>query len=108
MTGTEYLYEAVDKHGLLPASSPAGQRLAGLFSLPGNLLWVSTLAAKPSRLTTNRHGTFHHETLESWLRIGMAYGAVQGVLAEDIDSANPIAADRAAIDRLDHLALSDW
>ena len=38
----------------------------------------------------------------------MAYGAVQGALAEDIDSANPIAADRAAIDRLDHLALSDW
>ena len=33
---------------------------------------------------------------------------MQGVLAEDIDSANPIAADRITIDRLDHLALCDW
>ena len=50
----------------------------------------------------------HHETPEGWLRIGMAHGAVQGVLAEDIDSANPIAADRATTARLDYLALGDW
>ncbi|WP_018227598.1 metallophosphoesterase family protein [Methyloversatilis universalis] len=41
-------------------------------------------------------------------RIGLAHGAVQGVLAEGIDSANPIAADRAAQARLDYLALGDW
>lgn len=41
-------------------------------------------------------------------RIGLAHGSVQGVLAEDIDSANPIAADRAAHARLDYLALGDW
>ena len=50
----------------------------------------------------------HRETPEGWLRIGMAHGAVQGVLAEDIDSANPIAADRATTARLDYLALGDW
>lgn len=47
-------------------------------------------------------------TAPGWLRIGVAHGAVQGVLAEDIDSANPIAPDRAARARLDYLALGDW
>jgi hypothetical protein len=41
-------------------------------------------------------------------RIGLAHGAVQGILAADIDSANPIAQDRAASARLDYLALGDW
>lgn len=41
-------------------------------------------------------------------RIGLAHGSLQGVLAEDIDSANPIAAGRAAQARLDYLALGDW
>ena len=47
-------------------------------------------------------------TPPGWLRIGVAHGAVQGVLAQDIDSANPIAADRAERARLDYLALGDW
>jgi DNA repair exonuclease SbcCD nuclease subunit len=47
-------------------------------------------------------------TPPGWLRIGVAHGAVQGVLAEDIDSANPIAPDRAERARLDYLALGDW
>jgi DNA repair exonuclease SbcCD nuclease subunit len=42
------------------------------------------------------------------LRIGLAHGSVQGILAEDIDSANPIAPDRPATARLDYLALGDW
>ena len=42
------------------------------------------------------------------LRIGLAHGSVQGILAEDIDSTNPIAQDRAARARLDYLALGDW
>jgi DNA repair exonuclease SbcCD nuclease subunit len=47
-------------------------------------------------------------TPEGWLRIGVAHGAVQGLLAEDIANANPIAPDRAARARLDYLALGDW
>ena len=42
------------------------------------------------------------------LRIGLAHGSVQGILAEDIDSANPIAIDRPDCARLDYLALGDW
>ncbi len=42
------------------------------------------------------------------LRIGLAHGCVQGLLAESIDSANPIGADRARRARLDYLALGDW
>jgi DNA repair exonuclease SbcCD nuclease subunit len=42
------------------------------------------------------------------LRLGLAHGSVQGILAEDIDSANPIASDRAERARLDYLALGDW
>jgi DNA repair exonuclease SbcCD nuclease subunit len=47
-------------------------------------------------------------TAEGLLRIGLAHGSVEGVLAEDIDSPNPIASDRAAKARLDYLALGDW
>ncbi len=59
-----------------------------------------------------------HEDLTAWfdeaetgaglLRIGLAHGSVTGVLAADIDSPNPIAADRAQRARLDYLALGDW
>lgn len=41
-------------------------------------------------------------------RIGLAHGSVQGILAEEIDSANPIAAGRAEQAGLDYLALGDW
>ena len=47
-------------------------------------------------------------TAQGHVRIGVAHGSVQGVLAEDIDSANPIGADRAARARLDYHALGDW
>lgn len=47
-------------------------------------------------------------TPEGLPRIGLAHGAVQGVLPDDIDSANPIAANRAIAARLDYLALGDW
>ncbi|MDQ2779442.1 MAG: DNA repair exonuclease [Pseudomonadota bacterium] len=47
-------------------------------------------------------------TPEHLPRIGIAHGCVQGVLAEELDSANPIAADRATSARLDYLALGDW
>lgn len=48
------------------------------------------------------------ETAPGLLRIGLAHGSVQGLLAEDIDSPNPIAPDRAQRARLDYLALGDW
>lgn len=48
------------------------------------------------------------QTAPGLLRIGMAHGSVQGILAEDIDSPNPIAPDRAAQAALDYLALGDW
>ena len=41
-------------------------------------------------------------------RIGLAHGSVQGILSEDIDSANPIAAGRAQGAGLAYLALGDW
>jgi DNA repair exonuclease SbcCD nuclease subunit len=47
-------------------------------------------------------------TPQGWSRVGLAHGAVQGLLAEDIDSPNPIAADRAERAALDYLALGDW
>lgn len=50
----------------------------------------------------------HAETPPGHIRIGVAHGAVLGVLANDIDSANPIASDRAVRARLDYLALGDW
>lgn len=48
------------------------------------------------------------ETSNGLVRIGLAHGSVQGVLAEDVDSPNPIAADRVATAQLDYLALGDW
>jgi DNA repair exonuclease SbcCD nuclease subunit len=48
------------------------------------------------------------ETPPGLLRIGLGHGSVQGILAEGIDSANPLAPDRAASARLDYLALGDW
>ncbi|RZS46760.1 metallophosphoesterase family protein [Sphaerotilus mobilis] len=72
------------------------------------------LALLPAPLT-QRHT---HSDLTAWfdaaetpaglLRIGLAHGSVQGLLAEEIDSANPIAPDRAERARLDYLALGDW
>ena len=50
----------------------------------------------------------HAETAPGLVRVGLAHGSVQGVLAEDIDSPNPIAADRASRAALDYLALGDW
>lgn len=78
------------------------------------LLDALRLALLPAPLT-QRHT--HHD-LSAWFagaavpagyfRVGLAHGSVQGLLAEDIDSSNPIAAGRAAQAGLDYLALGDW
>lgn len=72
------------------------------------------LAILPAPLTQRQT----HEDLTEWfdqaespdgaLRIGLAHGSVQGMLREEIDSPNPISADRAENARLDYLALGDW
>jgi len=59
-----------------------------------------------------------HSDLTTWfddepspaglVRIGLAHGCVAGILPDTVDSANPIAADRATTARLDYLALGDW
>lgn len=48
------------------------------------------------------------ETPPGLARVGLAHGSVQGLLAEEVDSLNPIAPDRARRARLDYLALGDW
>lgn len=48
------------------------------------------------------------DTPSGVLRIGLAHGSVAGILAEGIDSSNPIAAGRAVQAGLDYLALGDW
>ncbi|KQP22750.1 DNA repair exonuclease [Pseudorhodoferax sp. Leaf267] len=71
-------------------------------------------AVLPAPLT-QRHT---HNDLTDWfdsaatpaglLRIALAHGSVQGILADSIDATNPIAPDRATRARLDYLALGDW
>lgn len=99
------------------------ERARRLQAVPANV--VTCLAATPHLLPgkcvllpaplTQRHT--HHD-LTAWFdgapsgtglpRIGLAHGSVAGILAEDIDSSNPIAADRVLTARLDYLALGDW
>lgn len=75
------------------------------------LLGFSALAAPLTQRHTYNDLTEWFDqatTAPGHVRIGVAHGSVQGVLAEDIDSANPIGADRAARAKLDYLALGDW
>lgn len=82
---------------------------------PGTILLEACQTAVLTAPLTQRH-TYNDTTAffdlaatpDGWLRVGLAHGSVEGVLAEDIDSANPIAADRCARARLDYLALGDW
>lgn len=48
------------------------------------------------------------ETPSDYVRVGVAHGAVTGILPEQAEVNNPIAADRAERARLDYLALGDW
>lgn len=50
----------------------------------------------------------HAETTDSLLRIGLAHGSVQGILAEDENATNPISPERYQSAKLDFLALGDW
>ncbi len=48
------------------------------------------------------------ETADGLLRIGLAHGSVQGILAEDENATNPISPERYQSAKLDFLALGDW
>lgn len=99
-------------------------RAARLNALPSNVhvcLRAEPLCLPELGLTvlpaplTQRHT--HHDLTE-WFaaatvppghfRVGLAHGSVMGILAEGIDSSNPIAASRAEQAGLDYLALGDW
>ncbi len=99
-------------------------RAARLGAIPGNVtvclaaepvvLEAATTVVLPAPLTQrNTHADLTDwfdgaETPAGLLRIGLAHGSVTGILAEDIDAPNPIAAGRADSARLDYLALGDW
>jgi len=81
----------------------------GVVDLPGQNLAV--LAAPLTQRHTYDDTTAIFDVLETEpgrLRVGLAHGSVTGRLPDTVDSANPIAADRAARARLDYLALGDW
>jgi len=82
---------------------------AGVHDFPGQG-FVALAAPLTQRHTySDLTGWFDDAITEpTRLRIGLAHGCVQGLLAADIDSPNPIAAGRATSARLDYLALGDW
>jgi DNA repair exonuclease SbcCD nuclease subunit len=106
------LAESVWSHAARLQAVPANVHLAlapRVVELPG--LPMALLCAPLTQRHTHADltGWFdHHQTPAGVLRIGVAHGAVQGLLAQDIDATNPIAPDRAARARLDYLALGDW
>lgn len=115
---------------MIPGNHDAGlaesvwTRAARLQAIPANvtvclnpapvLLTSPPLAILPAPLTQRityadlTEGFATTDTPAGLPRIGLAHGSVQGLLADGIDSTNPIAAGRAAQARLDYLALGDW
>lgn len=99
-------------------------RILHLGAAPGNvrlcldntpvLLESSRIAVLPAPLTQRityddlTQWFDRADSPEGYLRIGLAHGSIQGLLADNIDSSNPIAPDRASTARLDYLALGDW
>lgn len=74
-------------------------------------LQLAVLAAPLTQRQTWDDVSAVFDTLDSpagCYRIGLAHGSVSGRLAEGIDSSNPIDPERAALARLDYLALGDW
>lgn len=106
------LVESVWSRAIRMGAVPANAHL--LLSPEVKLFEAEGFAVLPAPLT-QRHT---YGDLTAWfdgahtpgnlLRIGLAHGSVQGILAEDIDSTNPIALERPTLARLDYLALGDW
>lgn len=106
------LSESVWTRAVRLKAVPANVRVC----LQAQPLWLEALglAVLPAPLTQrNTHGDLTEwfaaaQTPAGMLRVGLAHGSVQGILAEGIDSSNPIAAHRAEQAGLDYLALGDW
>ncbi|MDT7833656.1 metallophosphoesterase family protein [Aquabacterium sp. OR-4] len=104
----ESVWTRAQRLGAVPANAHL------LLSAEPRLFAELGFAVLPAPLT-QRHT---HGDLSAWfdacdtpaglLRLGLAHGSVQGLLADEIDATNPIAPDRAARARLDYLALGDW
>jgi DNA repair exonuclease SbcCD nuclease subunit len=115
---------------LIPGNHDAGlsesvwTRAVRLKAIPGNVhvcltaeplklesIGVTVLPAPLTQRNTHADLTEWFVTAETptgIYRIGVAHGSVQGILADGIDSTNPIAAGRAEQACLDYLALGDW
>lgn len=105
---TESVWTLAQRQGVVPPNVHVALT-PGAIDYPA--LRLSVLCAPLTQRHTHSDLTDwfdRHESPEDWYRVGVAHGAVQGVLPEGIDSANPIAADRASRARLDYLALGDW
>ena len=106
------LAESVWTHAQRLAVVPPNVHLAltaGVIALPQARL--ACLCAPLTQRHTHGDLTAWFDTAatpEGWHRVGLAHGAVQGLLAEGIDAANPIAPDRAERAKLSYLALGDW
>ncbi|MCU1006587.1 metallophosphoesterase family protein [Stenotrophomonas maltophilia] len=104
----ESVWTRAQRLGAVPSNAVLCLTATPLSLLDGNV------AVLPAPLTQRNTFTdltewFEDAATESGvIRIGMAHGSVQGILHDGIDSANPIAAGRAASARLDYLALGDW
>lgn len=104
----ESVWTQAQRLGVLPAQ-------LHLALVPGVVLLEACKTAVLAAPLTQRH-TYTDTTEffdaaatpEGWLRVGLAHGSVEGILPDEIDSANPISSARCASARLDYLALGDW
>lgn len=103
----ESVWSRAQRLGAIPSNvtvclEPKPVVVAGKFTLlPAPLTQRHTYADLTEWFATHAHA-------EDLPRVGLAHGSVQGILSEDVDSANPIASGRAHSSGLAYLALGDW
>lgn len=103
----ESVWSRAKRLGAIPSNvtvclEPKPVVVAGKFTLlPAPLTQRHTYADLTEWFATHAHA-------EDLPRVGLAHGSVQGILSEDVDSANPIASGRAQSSGLAYLALGDW
>ena len=105
---TESVWTRALRLGVMPANLHLALR-SKVLDFP-SLGFAALMAPLTQRHTYNDLTEWFDQarTEPGLVRVGVAHGSVQGVLAEDIDSANPIGSARAASAKLDYLALGDW
>jgi DNA repair exonuclease SbcCD nuclease subunit len=103
----ESVWSRAQRLGAIPSNvtvclEPKPVLVAGKFTLlPAPLTQRHTYADLTEWFATHAHA-------DDLPRVGLAHGSVQGILSEDVDSANPIASGRAQSSGLAYLALGDW